>query len=326
MSNDPPSELANGRLRALGQRFQARKPDYYYDHYERHMPLDPNGVTSVLELGVHRGGSLLMWMEYFPNAQIFGVDLLAYELDPELHRIHVLRADQTNVEKIGQFIRSHGVTSLDLIVDDCSHLGMPTKISFAYLFETFLKPGGYYVIEDWGTGYKAEWPDGAPLDLTPDFPQEQREIFKSHNHGIPGVVKQLIDLRMKFESIVLTSAFALFRKQTEENEAALERTARAGLLERQQAGSNGPGTDSAPAENLADHLRAVVGAGLFDEVLEVILGRSRKRMCSCSAISLSWSPSSTNARTCTSRGEIRKRPAASVNECSSWSGSEEKHR
>jgi hypothetical protein len=43
---------------------------------------------------------------------------------------------------------------LDLIIDDCSHLYQPTKNSFEVAFP-YLKPGGLYVIEDWGW---AHWP------------------------------------------------------------------------------------------------------------------------------------------------------------------------
>jgi len=36
-----------------------------------------------------------------------------------------------------------------------------TRRSFWHFFQHHLKPGGLYVIEDWGTGYWSDWPDGA---------------------------------------------------------------------------------------------------------------------------------------------------------------------
>jgi len=57
----------------------------------------------------------------------------------------------------------------DIIIDDASHLGKLTKIAFWHLFETHLKGGGFYVIEDWGTGYWSDWPDGMSMWGTPEM-------------------------------------------------------------------------------------------------------------------------------------------------------------
>jgi predicted O-methyltransferase YrrM len=48
-------------------------------------------------------------------------------------------------------------TSLDLVIDDASHLLEPTRSSFNVLFPA-LRPGGVYVIEDWAAdlGYERE--------------------------------------------------------------------------------------------------------------------------------------------------------------------------
>ena len=129
-----------GRLRQLGKQFNAVKPDFYYDHYETHLAVDPNAVSAVLELGVHKGGSLLMWLGYFPNAQIFGVDLGAITFVGDTARIHVLQADRTDTASIATFLRANGVEALDVIIDDCSHMGFQTKQSFDFLFDTFLDP------------------------------------------------------------------------------------------------------------------------------------------------------------------------------------------
>jgi len=40
-----------------------------------------------------------------------------------------------------------------VIIDDCSHIGELTRISFWHLFTNHLKPGGIYAIEDIGTSY-----------------------------------------------------------------------------------------------------------------------------------------------------------------------------
>jgi hypothetical protein len=214
--------FSRGRLERLGVKYQAFKPEFYYGHYETHLAVDPNDVRAVLELGVREGGSLLAWMEFFPQAQIFGVDLGTVTLAGNSERIHLLQADQTDTTAIGNFLQSHGVDSIDIIIDDCAHVGFLAKQSFWYLYNSFLKPGGYYVIEDWGVGYWDTWPDGAKL-IEPDPASEPNGVFHSHENGLPGFIKQLIDQPI-FESIVLTAAFAVMKKPTEQYSAEIARS------------------------------------------------------------------------------------------------------
>jgi hypothetical protein len=55
--------------------------------------------------------------------------------------------------------------------------------------EKHLKPGGFYCIEDWGTGFLADWPDGRELRFEPDTDQH----MPSHDAGMVGFIKQLVD-------------------------------------------------------------------------------------------------------------------------------------
>ena len=66
----------------------------YVDHYEKHLGPLRHHVMSVLEIGIYRGASLQMWRDYFPNAQVYGLDINDVKLIGE--RIHVLRGDQSD--------------------------------------------------------------------------------------------------------------------------------------------------------------------------------------------------------------------------------------
>ncbi|HDM77296.1 MAG TPA: hypothetical protein ENG51_12645 [Deltaproteobacteria bacterium] len=97
----------------------------------------------------------------------------------------------------------------DIIIDDASHIGELTKIAFWHLFDNHLKPGGLYVIEDWGTGYWDDWPDGKRFNAKPKilstvWPKVLSRLniarkipFKiptsSHNYGMVGFIKDLVD-------------------------------------------------------------------------------------------------------------------------------------
>src|SRR4029077_11377083 len=54
--------------------------------------------------------------------------------------------------------------SIDVVIDDASHLYGPTRRSFEILFP-LLKPGGAYIIEDWPAGLRPDFQVGqGPLD------------------------------------------------------------------------------------------------------------------------------------------------------------------
>lgn len=126
---------------------------HYLDVYDRHFATYRNTAVRMLEIGVSKGGSLELWREYFgADATIFGIDV-----DPECAGY----ATPPNQIRIGSqddplFLRSVAdeIGSLDIVLDDGSHIGRHQRISFDTLFPV-LKEGGLYVIEDLHTSY---WP------------------------------------------------------------------------------------------------------------------------------------------------------------------------
>lgn len=115
----------------------------------------------ILEIGIAEGGSLAMWEDYFPKARIYGIDIEdASALNRE--RVTTFVADQSNRQQLEAFIRAHG-PEFDFILDDGGHSMEMQQVSLGYLFP-YVKPGGYYIVEDvhtsllWypGEGYGAE--------------------------------------------------------------------------------------------------------------------------------------------------------------------------
>lgn len=114
----------------------------------------------VCELGVYDGGSLEMWQAFFPDGIVIGIDQFDHSIWPE-GTIEIV-SDQANDDlpyRLGR-ISENGY---DLIVDDCSHKGGPTRRSWELLWP-LVKPGGWYVIEDWFVGLPP-WTDPARQDL-----------------------------------------------------------------------------------------------------------------------------------------------------------------
>jgi hypothetical protein len=159
---------------------------------------------TLLELGVWGGDSLAMWRDGLPRATIVGLDLNPPEIDLG-PRVHLVRGDQTDGELLRRVRHKHAPNGFDVVIDDASHLGVTTARSLQRLYTEHLRPGGLYFIEDWGTGYLADWPDGAEikgtvgvgeLDSSPSEvdPDGTRPVhLPSHDVGMVGLVKRLVD-------------------------------------------------------------------------------------------------------------------------------------
>lgn len=135
----------------------------YTPYYDKLLGAYREDVKTVLEIGVHMGCSLRMWREYFPNAQILGLDTNGACMVHEGDRITVAMADQNNPaqlkEAANRFLFRNGslTRGFDLIVDDGSHVREHQLVSLKALWP-YLAHDGFYVIEDIGKVFsEVEW-------------------------------------------------------------------------------------------------------------------------------------------------------------------------
>jgi len=182
----------------------------YLDKYDPILQPWVDKNITLLELGIKHGGSLQLWRDYFPGGNIVGIDRRLPVNFNDTDRISVYRGSQDDRDFLSRVAADTAPDGYDIIIDDASHIGALSKISFWHLFEDHLKPGGLYIIEDWGTGYWDDFPDGKSLDLDSyqNPPLNKRsQWFKiarqakpesaaplaSHSYGMVGFIKQLID-------------------------------------------------------------------------------------------------------------------------------------
>jgi demethylmacrocin O-methyltransferase len=110
-------------------------------------------AKNVLEIGVNAGSSLRMWRDYFPSAQIVGLDIRPEVLFQE-DRIRCIQADQNNFVSLCRAIEqlpAH-LELFDVIIDDGSHEPEHQLTSLKTLLP-LVKPDGYYIIEDLGPNF-----------------------------------------------------------------------------------------------------------------------------------------------------------------------------
>lgn len=100
----------------------------------------------VLELGVKAGGSLLVWAERWPDAEVYGIDITMALVRPEVSthpRVSLMTRDATLCPDDA----APALPLFDLIVDDASH-ELVDQIKVLENYFPFLAAGGTYVVED----------------------------------------------------------------------------------------------------------------------------------------------------------------------------------
>jgi hypothetical protein len=148
----------------LAQKYGTDKYPWYTPFY--HLILGPHRKTfkTVVEIGIgtsqmdhmpnyRPGASLHMWRDYFPNAEIIGIDR-DINAPIEGSRIFLYQADQGDQDSIVRV----PAYQIDLIVDDGSHHS-DHQFNTLQLLWPRLNYGGIYIIEDVNeplalTGYK----------------------------------------------------------------------------------------------------------------------------------------------------------------------------
>jgi SAM-dependent methyltransferase len=207
----------------------------YLANYKRWFGHLRDRPISMLELGIQAGGSLRLWADMFPFAMVAGLDLNPSPV-PDTDRIRSFRGFQQDTALLDRIRAEIAPEGFDVIIDDASHLGEHSAVSFWHLFPRHLKSGGLYILDDWSCGYWPYWPDGhefvPPEEAVPRdgllasatralrsaarpvsvrinrYPGVHRRLkrafekaegatvrsrFPSHDYGMVGLVKQIVD-------------------------------------------------------------------------------------------------------------------------------------
>jgi hypothetical protein len=155
-------------LQRLANKYKSDKGNIYYNAhdyapvYESYFEPIRERPLTILEIGLlphdvqarnpngpyDDAPSLFMWREYFPNAEIIGFDIADFSTVPPIPNCRIVRGDMGNPNDLKSLLElKDGVPQFDIIIDDASHASRHQQIALGTLFP-FLKPGGYYIIED----------------------------------------------------------------------------------------------------------------------------------------------------------------------------------
>jgi hypothetical protein len=179
-----------------------------------------NEVTSLLEIGIgsldanidsnfrqiieskyeglsldhyRQGGSLRVWRDYFPKAQISGIDI-AEDCRFTEDRITTYICDSTDKSACD---RQLNTDMFDIIIDDGSHRAEAQLKTFKNFFSR-TRFGGLYIIEDLGGG----WDENKNMFF--EYGEEIKNIIKDHEYWFNTnilVIKKNGSKRGQLESI-----------------------------------------------------------------------------------------------------------------------------
>lgn len=178
-----------GLLNDIGLKFNADKSSRFHNYlnfYEKHLP-DQSFSGRLLEIGVMDGLSMKMWREYYPNAEIVGIDIKdmnhMHNTDWQVpESVRLIKCDGTEPRQtrpLGMF---------DIILDDGGHYMSQQQKSFEILYYNQLNKGGTYIIEDLWTSYIDYYQD-APITTVEYLKQLEKKgmrmtYFKHKHKGL----------------------------------------------------------------------------------------------------------------------------------------------
>lgn len=128
------------------------KPEEMWNICERYLAPLRSAPLRILELGIHKGVSVRTFATYFHAGLVVGLDLMVPDVDP-VPNVVMKECNQVDVDGLEAMSAKHAPNGWDIIIDDASHVGHYSLVSFNALFSK-LKPGGFLFHR--GLGYRLQ--------------------------------------------------------------------------------------------------------------------------------------------------------------------------
>jgi hypothetical protein len=145
--------------------------------YDRFFKDLRSSALKVFEIGILDGNSLRMWKQYFLRAQVYGLDI-DDKKNVDEERIITIVGDSSDRALLRYATEITG-RDIDILIDDGSHLMGDQQIALGYLFQ-FVRPGGFYVIEDLHTSLERGF-----FDVDREGGNSTLEMLTRYIMGIP---------------------------------------------------------------------------------------------------------------------------------------------
>lgn len=119
---------------------------YVDEFYSKEFLKYKNSPITLIEIGVHYGGSLRLWEKYFSNSILYGIDVI--ERDSEFKQFI---ANKKNINYIIGDAYTETIKNIlpnyDIFIDDGPHT-LTSQISSLELYVPKMNINGIFIIED----------------------------------------------------------------------------------------------------------------------------------------------------------------------------------
>lgn len=134
---------------------KSRDDHAYVNWYSSILDYRRTGTNNVTEVGVAEALSLQVWSRYFSHATVYGIDValvpVALANSKHLPNVRLGQLDCSNTTAIKEL--HFAANSMDMIIDDGPH-EREWQESTLLRFWEYLRPGGFYIMEDVDTRLK----------------------------------------------------------------------------------------------------------------------------------------------------------------------------
>jgi len=123
----------------------------YTDFYEQYF--SKFSSPRIIEIGTAGHASIKMFLDFFENCYIIGMDIVDY--NEFIHQnFKFVNGDQSNIEDLKKIVENEKF--FDIILDDGGHTMKQQQITFGFLIN-YIKPNGIYIIEDLHTSFNSSF-------------------------------------------------------------------------------------------------------------------------------------------------------------------------
>ncbi len=198
------AELQKSFLRVALETGTDKVTDHHYNiAYQKYLPSLRESPIKMLEIGLGcdmrygPGASYHLWLRYFTNP---ASSIRFMEYDKKCARafstnispqVRIFGGDQSKVEDLQQMIDEFGIDQYDFIVDDGGHTMEQQIVSLKFLLK-YVKPGGFYFLEDLQTSYHGGYGGGYLKSTTTiEYIKDLIDRFYIGDHELIGLIESI---------------------------------------------------------------------------------------------------------------------------------------
>ena len=120
--------------------------------YETHLNPFKEKKIKILEIGSYSGAAAAAFVKYFPNSEIYCLDINLRNFKYSSKKIHPFGLDVSNNKMMIKFLTKinflESIKYFDIIIDDGSHI-QSDQLKALNFFYKYVADNGFYIIEDY---------------------------------------------------------------------------------------------------------------------------------------------------------------------------------